>query len=443
MSRAKKLLFQSAVMFAISWSSTTLLHAQTKAVVLFDPIPNDPSCTTVTGSIALTLDKAVEMALTQQPNIRAAQLSLSSTQAAHDVVSKANANPLIRLFLPSTKVRHQQADHGLALQSANIEQAKLETVNAVQRTYVGVLFARDQLKLATEAVETLAATYKVAKQLVDSGDSKNVTKEDLDKLTLAKMLAESKVNEAKVGMARAKAGLREAVGIEPNTDIEVDGEPLNQFYEAASRYSNANKVRLSCKMAKDSALAHRPELAQASAAEQISCLEVHAQILSHFAIYERTFAATSDIHTKVLPAGIINGDYRPGALAPEMPVFLAGNKCERAKRAEILHNRFGTLTEKVRNLIALEVEVGCTALNNEAEEVVKRQEALKLASQLYQKAEKSYREDLVKTDVLIITYRTQAEAKSLLNESWYKFGHTLAFLQRATGGKLWECFEKP
>jgi outer membrane protein TolC len=70
----------------------------------------------------------------------------------------------------------------------------------------------------------------------------------------------------------------------------------------------------------------------------------------------RTFASGADIHSQVLLPSLHDPEYRPGALAPEMPVTLTGNRRERQDQAEAYHARAGAVADKTRNLIGLEAE---------------------------------------------------------------------------------------
>lgn len=387
------------------------------------------------ADLQLTLDDAINMSMEKQPSIRAAKLSYQSSVSAKSVTD----NPLIGL-IPEGRIRKQQAASGLNAAAANMQQVEMETKNAVNRTYLSYVYAREQLKLANDAVSTLKATYQVAKQLLDSGESKQVTNDDLDKLDIYVKLAESKVGEATVGMARAKAALREAIGLEYNTKFEIDNGKLTRFYDTAQEFTKNQKIKLCCDTAADMAVRYRPELAQASILADVTCLEAQAQsrILLHF--YSRTFAASSDIHAKILPSTINNGEYKPGPVGPEMPTYLVGNRNQRTERANILYQRALAVSDKARGLVALEAEEGCARLNRASDSIELQKIAVAKSAVLYKNAEKFFRQDQLKTDALLTAYGLDVKNKSDLNEAYYQFGMTLAYLQRATAGHLWECF---
>ena len=74
------------------------------------------------------------------------------------------------------------------------------------------------------------------------------------------------------------------------------------------------------------------EMVQASVFAQVVCLEVEAQGTSVMQKMQ-TFAAGTDIHARQVPQGVHNTEYRPGAVAPEMPTLLVGSKPERMQHA--------------------------------------------------------------------------------------------------------------
>src|SRR5205085_5502735 len=134
-----------------------------------------------------------------------------------------------------------------------------------------------------------------------------------------------------------------------------------------------------------------------------------------------------DIHAKILPAGIINGEYRPGPVGPEYPTFLAGSAAQRAERASILHERALTVVEKTPGLVALEAEEGCAKLNRASEQIELQRKASGKSTDLYKKAEEFFRQDQYKTTDLLTAYALDVQNRSQLNEAYYQFGMTLAF----------------
>jgi outer membrane protein TolC len=295
--------------------------------------------------------------------------------------------------------------------------------------------------VAQEAVTNLKVVHDAAKTLVDAG-SKNVFKDDVDRIATYMLLAEAKLGDARLGKARAMAALREAIGVCGDTPIELTGESLSRYYEAASKHIASHGGSVNCRCAIDMALQHRPEVTQASLLADVTNLEIRAQSLSLHP-YSRTFAATADVHSKVLPATVINGEYRPGALAPDMPTYLAGSCSSRSCRATALADRAAYLAEKTRNLIALEAEEACIRLHEADIQIGLLGKAVEQSKKTADDARRAFRNDQMGTDRMLTAQVIESQNKASLNEALFKYATALATLQRATAGHLWDCVAKP
>jgi outer membrane protein TolC len=219
----------------------------------------------------------------------------------------------------------------------------------------------------------------------------------------------------------------------------VADESLAKYYDTVVGYCGG---AFDCRAVADAAINHRPEITQASLAAEVTCLEIEAQGFS-LHIYSRTFAATADIHSKVLPAGSSGEEYRPGAIGPDMPVFLAGSRADRMQRAGHLYERAVAVAEKAKGLVALEVQDACLRLQQEGNQVTLLRQAIEQAAKSVKDAEQAYRDDQLKTDQMIAIQIVEAQTRAQLNETMYRYGLALASLQRAAAGKLWGCVGKP
>ncbi len=385
--------------------------------------------------LTLSLDDAVTLAMERQPAIAAARASRNAAITARE----AAYAPFTVLSGPQIYTRRKQADMAVQISEANVIQVELETINAVTRSYIAVLFAREQQGIAEDALAVITTTRDAAKSLVEKG-SPEVTKTDLDRLDTYKMIAETKFGEARTGVIRAKAALREAIGLDRCTEFEIGTEKLSHLHDAFVEHCNKKNVTLSCKKAVCMAIEKRPELIQSSLLAQITGLERRAQGWT-LSPYARTYAATGDIHTRILPATVINGDYKPGPVGPEMPSFLAGSRSSRQQRATLFYERSLSVSDKAENLVALEVEEACARLKEQLNQVQLLLEATKKSKKLADDAMKIYREDQLSTEKLLAIQLLDAQTRVQLNEAYYKFGQALGLLQRATAGQLWSCFE--
>src|SRR5262249_44126310 len=150
--------------------------------------------------------------------------------------------------------------------------------------------------------------------------------------------------QAAQGVKRALAALHEAAGIDAEAHLDVRAAGLPEIDVTPRREEVVAW-----------ALSGRPELARAALFAEVGCLEVHAQGTS-LAKRMETFAAAADIHAVQVPQEMHNGEYRPGAVPPEMPTLLAGSRAERVNRARAFHERALTVVDATRNLITLEAE---------------------------------------------------------------------------------------
>jgi outer membrane protein TolC len=389
------------------------------------------------AALKLTLGQAVQMGLEKQPAIAAARASLTSSAIQRD----AAWSTMSIISGPIVNVRRQQADLGVSIAHAGVEDAELSTTHAVSRVYLSALYAEEQIKVAQEAVTNLKVVHDAAKTLVNAG-SKNVFSDDVDRIATYMLLAEAKLGEARLGHARALAALREAIGVGSDCTVEFVGEPLSKYHDSASKHIAAHGGSVNCRCAVEVALKHRPEVAMATMLCDVAHLEIKAQGMS-FHPYSRTFAATSDLHSKVLPATVINGDYRPGALAPEMPVYLAGSSQSRQCRATALAERSVAVVDKTRGLIALETEEACVRLHEAGNQIALLSKAVAQSIKIADDARRGYRNDQMGTDRMLTAQVVEAQNKASLNEALFKYATALATLQRATAGHLWDCLEKP
>jgi outer membrane protein TolC len=102
------------------------------------------------------------------------------------------------------------------------------------------------------------------------------------------------------------------------------------------------------------ALALRAEIAQAAAGVDAFKLEVLAQQKAR-GFQVATLAAGSDLHARPVPAAVrTEEEYRPGAVAPEMPAGMVGRTEDRVARAGELSHRQGAVYEKAVGLVRLE-----------------------------------------------------------------------------------------
>jgi outer membrane protein TolC len=150
-----------------------------------------------------------------------------------------------------------------------------------------------------------------------------------------------------------------------------------------------------------------------------------------------TFAAGSDIHSTQVPQKQQNGEYRPGAVPPEMPTLLVGARSERVSRAESLHARAQAVVDATRNLVALEAEDAFLRWEDSALQAKEAKEAAETAESLARDLNKDFTaRQKVKVDEVVNAWVLASQAQAQYNEALYRQIIALADLERITAG----CF---
>jgi len=374
----------------------------------------------------LTLAECLTLAFESQPNLTAARASLAAAVTNASCLDKLHTVPLT----PSSHevpIRRKQAHLGVTIADAVVTQTEYETFYAVVRTYYSAVYAKAQQRVADDLVDSLRFYQERVSDAVKKGSSREWTTNTVDKITVYLKMSEAKQVEAAEGVERANAALREAVGLGPYCCLRAADDKL-----AAPEATVAlcDIVRL--------ALERRGEIVQVNTALEVYNLEIDAQSKSCMPI-AKTFAAGSDIHARVVPATVMNDEYRPGALAPEMPVNMVGSKCCRMERARDFAGRASALADKIHNLIVLEAEDAYYKwLEMGRKEAVNR-EAAESGARLAKNTRADFRaepgkEGKTKIEDILTNEVIAAQARSAHNESLYHYILALAALERITAG---------
>jgi outer membrane protein TolC len=365
------------------------------------------------------LPTCIQMALGRQPAITAYRASLAS--------ARDNLRGLNDIMVPSfisreLPIRRRQACLGVGVAAAGVDLAEHDTIYAVTRLYWAAQYARAQKQVADSTVDRLKATLDSAKGFVQGG-SREVTTSSVDKISIYLRLAETRRVEAATGIERALAGLREAMGLEPGCTLDLPAEPLPNPAVVVNR---DDIVGL--------ALSRRGELVQASNLARVTCLEVNAQKTSCRPTM-RTFASVVDIHSRPIPEGTSDGEYRPAAVGPDYPTTLAGPKRDRLARACDLHARADAMVEKTRNLVALEAENAYLKWLEASQKVPAATEAADKSTGLATDTQKDFAGGVkVKVEDVLANEVLEAQAHVTHNEALYQQAIALAALERVTAG---------
>jgi outer membrane protein TolC len=367
----------------------------------------------------LGLAECVQLALQRQPALAASRASLAAAQQGLRGVNNLRVPTFIARDLP---IRRRQACLGVNAAAAAVHQSEHETVYAVVRTYFSVLYAREQQRVASDVADHLSGTLSVATAQLKAG-TREATKASVDKTTVYLRLAQSRQAEAARGIREATAALKEAIGLGPETSLQVPDERL------PDPQLTINKDEIVAL-----AVSRRGELAQAGLLADITGLEVCAQSKSCHPQF-RTFAAAADIHAHNVPEGVSDTEYRPGAVPPEMPTTLVGSRAVRMDHARALSARAGAVTEKTRNLIGLEAEDAYYRWEEAAQKIIHTREAADKGSKLADSTRNDYTSGQnVKVEDVLTNEVLAAQARSQHVEALYRQVLALAALERITAG---------
>jgi outer membrane protein TolC len=369
----------------------------------------------------LDLPTCRRLALERQPAIAAAQASLANAQARACALDKLHAIPLVASDLP---IRRQQAAAGITGAEAQLEQARWNTLYDVTRSYLSVVYARQQIKVADDALRDLV---KVKEQAKDAG------KERIGRQANVFITAiEGRRETAVAGVNRGLAALREAIGLPADTLIDV---------------SDAALPDLNLKVSRDDVIAltleRRGEITQATIAAEVTGYEVQAQDAKHFGPTQRTFAAGTDIHSQSIPLANRGTDYAPGAVGPEMPTLLVGKRADRVEQARTLSARAESVVEKTRGLLTLEADDAYTRWLETSRRLPKARAAAKDAHDLGEELAQNVKDLMQDIRFSEVTTAKTVAGQLRLEANEVHFLHllNLAALERITAGGVNPGFE--
>jgi outer membrane protein TolC len=381
--------------------------------------PGPVSTAPIAAPLTLTLADAIHLALEKNPRIAAQSASLAAVEDGRQALDNLRAPGLL---VPELPIRRRQADLGVTAASAAVEIARHEVVYAVTRTYLSVLYAREQERVTRGVVDRLTAVRTAADDALKAG-SREATTADVSRTTAYLRLAEIKNTQAKAGVLRARAALKEAIGLGPDCCVEVVGDRLPV---PTARPCLGEIVA--------AALARRGELIQANIFAEVVCLEIEAQGTSFLKRME-TFASGSDIHGHQVPPGIHNNEYLPGAVPPEMPVVLVGSKGDRVKHAQSLHARALAVVDTTRNLITLEAEDAWLRWDEAARQVRQGREGADAGNVLAKDLDKQRASGLkVRVEDVVNAHVLASQSEAQYNEALFHELLALADLERITAG---------
>jgi outer membrane protein TolC len=386
----------------------------------------------------MSLDACIDLGFQHQPALDAARASLAASQSGKRAVDRMI---LPGIFAKDLPIRRKQACQGVAIAEAGLTQAEWDTRYAITRNFFTVQYIRSQQIVVDDVLQSLEKGHARAKRLFDAGDpTYKITQIDLNAIKVQIALVKGRKSQAKNGMLKAEAALREAMGLGYDYPLEIAAVDLPAaVYEVKTKKGKEveiayyplyqfNKSELIA-----AAIANRGEMTQASAASVVVNLEIEAQGKIR-GWQGRTFAQGADLHVQPVPLGRSNGDYAPGAFAPEMPVMLAGRKRDREQRARDLAVRARAVVDKAQNLVALDVEAQFLKWQEAVEDIQGLREIYDTAQKLPEQVKQLVQDKDLTSGAIIQASTTAISVRAQLNDEMHIHALALAGLERATAG---------
>jgi outer membrane protein TolC len=379
----------------------------------------------------LDLQSCRQIALERQPAVAAAHASLAAALARQEALDRLHVPSFLARDLPT---RRKQAALGVGIGQAGIASAEGDTLYGVTYAYLSMIYARQQLEVADNAIADLKDLEDLAKEIVKGDLRKDVTSRHVDQIGIFQLVAQGRREDAVGGVHRARAALREAMGVGPDFPVRISDRSLDKVLAGSPTVDRDQVVAL--------ALARRGEVAQTGTAAEVVCLEIDAQKALRLP-NARTFASGSDVHATPLPAGSYGIEYKPGAIGLEMPPTLPGGRKGRIEQAQAYHARSEAVAEKTRNLIVLETEDAFYRWREASNKSARYGKAADAAEKLFKDLRAAFdpRGSRVTLDEVITAGVTARQVRVQANEARYQELIALAALERATVGGFCAGFE--
>jgi outer membrane protein TolC len=396
-----------------------------------DPTPDFPPL--VEPGPELTLGECIAIAVERHPSIRAAQASLSATQAGSKSLN--NFGTVGTIVSPDLPIRKEQAQRGLAASAAEYQRAYNEVVQDVTRMYYTAVYAKQVETVAANLIVPLREYIRIGRLVLDTETDlkklEGLTQGKIDAMRIGLRKALDQQLRARIGRQQAVAALRQAMGV---------SDPNFQFRPKDAELPLMGQTKeITKELVVDLAVTRRPELALAAAGLDAFRLEVYAQAKIPFKRVVPTFASGSDLHAKDVPSAMRGKEYRPGGIGPELPPQLVGSKYDRVCRAMAFSQRAEAVYDSARGLITLEAENGYYEFEQASEKLRLTRESLDLGLAL-QKRTRANAQNTNAKDALVQAEVLAAETQASYIEAVWQHLLALSALERITAGGIRPAF---
>jgi outer membrane protein, heavy metal efflux system len=252
----------------------------------------------------LTLDQAIDLALANNPSLKAARTQIGQSRA-QEVTAGLRPNPVLQgdsqflpIFNPSafnsenvSQVQQYDLGIGYLFERGGKRQRRVQVARdqtevtrlqvrdternlafSVAQQFISAQLAKANLEFTTQALESFRKTVDISETRYKAGD---ISQGDLLKIKLQVLQFETDVSSARVALQQAMVSLRQLIGFDAvAADYEIAGElayqPLTEGLEQVQ--VTALQSRPDLASARQSTVAARSqiELAQANAKQDLT-----------------------------------------------------------------------------------------------------------------------------------------------------------------------------
>jgi outer membrane protein TolC len=241
------------------------------------------------------------------------------------------------------RYRRDQAELGAKAAQYDVERARQETTYNITRAYLSILLAGEMFNVADDMAGRYRAIESLTRNLVDSGN-RYVTAADTYRAGSLRYLAESEKAGLERIRQRAYAGLRLAMGIDQQNDIQV----ADQRLLIGERQLDANSLLRE-------AYARRPDLAKAEVGAQVAALE--RQIAqAAYCPDVGAFASFSNIWDDGHFANPTHPNEGAVGVGVQIPLFVGGRRGAESRQADCRQAQATQIRRLLANLVSQETQ---------------------------------------------------------------------------------------
>jgi outer membrane protein TolC len=255
------------------------------------------------------------------------------------------------------RYRNEQAKLGIQGAAEDVAKARQQTTFEVRRAYYSVLLALELVRVAEEAAGQFKAVEDLADSLLRQGDE-YVTRADLYRARALRLAADSEHVRFQKAVELAYAGLRAAMGVDPQQPLRIAEDHL-EFRPVA--------VELAGLIAR--AYEQRPEVIRASLAVRAAGLEqklARAQFHPDFGLFGRFSSINDD---RSYPNPNYPTQWAAGVEA-RWSLLAGGRRLAERRKADDLVLLATQALRAVQQVVALEVEQAYLEYREMAERLV-------------------------------------------------------------------------